>query len=323
MNRQKNLNIKPGIDHYTNRCVSHCISHCINHCIMYSSNLSNFYCHEVYPENSGTIYLSKNKIKVRKLIETIINKMYENNKNIIIHKSILTNVYINVSCVNTQQYKYSDDDCITFPTDNNQTVHVSLNYSGNIRIIKYVKDDDSIHYCFIDYNSGINEIIKEFRNIGCSKFYDPMNKELNKSLAISTLVPNSDGFVYIYSKLQIKPYEIINTNNDVNVESNVYSGSLYILQEREHVESKKNIYKIGRTNKSIDERLHGYPKGTSLLLVIGVPQNSTVQLESELINRFKEQFKNRTDIGKEYFEGNIKDMINIMFNFVIDKIYLT
>lgn len=76
-----------------------------------------------------------------------------------------------------------------------------------------------------------------------------------------------------------------------------------------------NIYKIGMTRKSIESRVANYPKGSLLYLVLGCIHQDTIKiLETELIKQFSKKYKQRTDIGTEYFEGNIIQMINDIVN---------
>jgi len=85
---------------------------------------------------------------------------------------------------------------------------------------------------------------------------------------------------------------------------------IYLLQEREFIKTKENIYKIGRTKKPNYDRFKQYPKG-SLLLSQNICHDCT-SLERIIMTVFKEKFKQRPDIGKEYFQGNCYDMIFII-----------
>lgn len=44
--------------------------------------------------------------------------------------------------------------------------------------------------------------------------------------------------------------------------------------------------------------------------------NDCVGMEKQLIKLFKESFKQRKDVGREYFEGNHVDMIDIIYSTV-------
>lgn len=78
---------------------------------------------------------------------------------------------------------------------------------------------------------------------------------------------------------------------------------LYIIQEREFWNQKRHIYKIGRTSESIDQRMKGYPKNSRLIYCREVFDSRTT--ENRIIEILKNVTTQRTDIGKEYFEGNI------------------
>lgn len=86
---------------------------------------------------------------------------------------------------------------------------------------------------------------------------------------------------------------------------------IYILQEREFFDKKEPVYKIGRTAQTIQDRLSGYPKQTKLIFCMQVTDSNEAErlIKSEL----KQKTKLRNDIGSEYFEGQIKDIISITF----------
>jgi hypothetical protein len=84
---------------------------------------------------------------------------------------------------------------------------------------------------------------------------------------------------------------------------------LYIIQEREFIKSKQPIYKIGFTKNGIIARTNGYPKQSIVRSCVTVNGNP----ELTLINLFKESYIHRTDIGNEYFEGDLKSMIFDLF----------
>ena len=88
---------------------------------------------------------------------------------------------------------------------------------------------------------------------------------------------------------------------------------IYLLQEREFIKSKENIYKVGMTKKENHKRFNQYAKGSILLFQMIC--NNCKNIEKQIIKLFKENFKLRKDIGNEYFEGDYKSMI--------DAIYLT
>ena len=87
--------------------------------------------------------------------------------------------------------------------------------------------------------------------------------------------------------------------------------SLYIVHEREFINSKQNIYKIGRSEQACLRRIKTYPKGSELYFHMRV--SDSVRAEKRALRAFKSMFKQRKDIGKEYFEGDIRLMLSFMF----------
>jgi len=91
---------------------------------------------------------------------------------------------------------------------------------------------------------------------------------------------------------------------------------IYLLQEREFINSKKNIFKIGRTCQDATGRFNQYPKNSILLFHI-ICYNS-IHYEKILKDKFKILFTLRDDIGNEYFEGDYKHMIHIIYDTIND-----
>lgn len=89
---------------------------------------------------------------------------------------------------------------------------------------------------------------------------------------------------------------------------------IYLLREREFVNTKENIYKIGRSKQENTKRFLQYPKGSQLILQESC--SDCLTLETALINEFKNHFIHRTDLGNEYFEGNISKMRHCIWEFV-------
>lgn len=87
--------------------------------------------------------------------------------------------------------------------------------------------------------------------------------------------------------------------------------SIYLIHEREFINKNVFIIKLGRTN-SIIKRYPQYPKGSRLIFALYTNSKDLVQVENALLHKFRDVFKARTDIGKEYFEGDVDEMINII-----------
>lgn len=85
---------------------------------------------------------------------------------------------------------------------------------------------------------------------------------------------------------------------------------VYLICEREFI--GKNVYKVGKTIQDPTDRMKAYPKGSILICAMNVT-NCHIQ-EKKLKRIFKQQFKQRTDIGIEYFEGDMNSMLKIFKN---------
>lgn len=86
---------------------------------------------------------------------------------------------------------------------------------------------------------------------------------------------------------------------------------IYLLQEREFIKTKENVYKVGMTKKENHERFNQYPKGS--ILLFQVICNNCKNMEKVVVKNFKESFIQRKDYGNEYFEGDYKRMIDIIY----------
>jgi hypothetical protein len=95
-------------------------------------------------------------------------------------------------------------------------------------------------------------------------------------------------------------------------------GFIYLLQEREHIRFNESIYKLGSTKNPIKIRVDKYPINSDLLYLRLVDNH--VEVERNLRNIFKSNFKQRTDVGREYFEGYLKNMINVLNDYIINPI---
>ena len=96
---------------------------------------------------------------------------------------------------------------------------------------------------------------------------------------------------------------------------------IYLLKEREFIKTGEDIFKIGRSSQFNDKRIKQYPKGSMVLLMIFC--GNSKQIEIFLINKFKEIFIQRKDIGVEYFEGCLLKMREIIIENIIKLDNLT
>ena len=98
---------------------------------------------------------------------------------------------------------------------------------------------------------------------------------------------------------------------------------IYLLREREFAEQNKNVYKIGRSvntafcrpSKTPYDRMNGYPKGSQIIMIYPV-NNNVITIETNLKQLMTAKFTRCDEYGTEYFKGNLRDIINIMTEFL-------
>ena len=93
---------------------------------------------------------------------------------------------------------------------------------------------------------------------------------------------------------------------------------IYLLQEREFRKSNENVYKIGKTKQEHLKRFNQYPTNSKLLLQIECIDCNSIEII--LIKMFKNKYIQRTDVGREYFEGCHKDMINNIYHTILNPV---
>lgn len=94
------------------------------------------------------------------------------------------------------------------------------------------------------------------------------------------------------------------------------AGVIYLIHLRKFIKEKSHIYKIGRA-RNIKERIGGYPKDSRVLFCMFTENH--IQMETDLISVFNLKFKKQTDIGAEYFEGNLVEMIQIISDYLQEQ----
>jgi len=82
---------------------------------------------------------------------------------------------------------------------------------------------------------------------------------------------------------------------------------IYLLQEREFKNYNIPVYKLGKTKQINNLRFNAYPKGSLLLSQLCCINCD--DCERQIISLFDKKYKNRDDIGREYYEGNYRSMI--------------
>lgn len=90
-------------------------------------------------------------------------------------------------------------------------------------------------------------------------------------------------------------------------------GYIYILIRGDFIENKQYIYKIGQTTRfPPHKRLWDYPYGS--LFISLFPCNSPIKLEKIIKKELNasNEITCKKEIGVEYFEGNLQNIINII-----------
>jgi len=84
------------------------------------------------------------------------------------------------------------------------------------------------------------------------------------------------------------------------------SGFIYMLIEREMIRLDEPTVKIGRTAISTKKRFAQYPNGSKLIASAEV--DDCVDAETQLIKMFDSKFKQMKEYGREYYNGDMKQM---------------
>lgn len=88
-------------------------------------------------------------------------------------------------------------------------------------------------------------------------------------------------------------------------------GYVYVIILREFLRAKESVIKFGCT-KDVTKRFTEYPKGSKLLFFQLV--DNYTQVERDILAKLREEFLQRRDIGREYFEGTIFRMLQLIYD---------
>lgn len=89
---------------------------------------------------------------------------------------------------------------------------------------------------------------------------------------------------------------------------------IYLLQEREFINTGQKIYKPGRTKQEDNNRFKGYPKGSNILVLLTCSNCEMFERMIKIL--FKKKYKQCTEIGTEYFKGDWMKMRDDMYTLV-------
>ena len=88
-------------------------------------------------------------------------------------------------------------------------------------------------------------------------------------------------------------------------------GYIYLIREREFVNTHQNIFKIGRTDAyDVRSRLKSYPSESEVIFFIKV--DFSKEVEKRLLKQFDLYFENKSIIGREYYYGEHEKMISLI-----------
>lgn len=93
-------------------------------------------------------------------------------------------------------------------------------------------------------------------------------------------------------------------------------GCIYLIHIREFLTTGQNVYKIGRTQQKDLKRFKAYPNGSELLF--HAKCNDCVSAEKYLIKLFSKYFLRRQDLGNEYFQGELSDMLRQLHKYMME-----
>ena len=161
--------------------------------------------------------------------------------------------------------------------------------------IDYLVCNDKPVFIYLDCEDQDKYLLDKtlFKQTYGTKSEKPLEKKRKREKPVKTIPLNIEE-------------TIVNTQ-DITVAEPQSNGYIYLLQEREFIKTGEPIYKLGKTTKTIQERLQGYPKGSRLILCIEV--EDCHEKEKKLLDKFRREFKLRKDIGNEYFEGDKQTMM--------------
>jgi hypothetical protein len=93
---------------------------------------------------------------------------------------------------------------------------------------------------------------------------------------------------------------------------------IYLLRTREFINADQHIYKVGRTSQERFKRIGDYSKGSETLIIRKCLD--CIKMEAKIIKILKSKYINRTDIGREWFEGDSNHMMDDINNSIKNEV---
>jgi hypothetical protein len=210
--------------------------------------------------------------------------------------------------------------------NNEKTYHERTYYERTCDIVKTKKCKSNSCKCeclsikLDDDGAFLSKII--FDDLKLSSKKCTLKKNNKKFVINDSFIPNKIKFSKNLCANDVKKNDIkendikendvkkndIRENNDVDDEKQQEkSGFCYVIHLREFIKSGENVYKIGRTQQKKFSRFNGYPKDSNVCVVKRV--NNCFACEDAIKESFNKMFKQRKDIGREYYEGKYDEIV--------------
>lgn len=116
------------------------------------------------------------------------------------------------------------------------------------------------------------------------------------------------------NKCKPKDFKEERSCQERDIENKSPHNYIYLIHDREFLNNKENIYKIGKTKQSNFKGFNSYSKGSALKLLIDCDNCDTAK--KDLMNIFQNKFQQMKDIGNQYFKGNEREMIGTILDYV-------
>jgi hypothetical protein len=91
---------------------------------------------------------------------------------------------------------------------------------------------------------------------------------------------------------------------------------VYLVKEREFITLNENVYFLGKSREKNMDLSNNHPKGSISIIKIECSDCDVVW--SALMKNFKSKYIHRTDLGREYFEGNKDRMADDIVKYVAE-----
>lgn len=171
-----------------------------------------------------------------------------------------------------------------------------------------IQDNENVE---VDRSSGKTVNTAEtINNIGTVNIVENNLTEINNIESVGTFATVNNFHIHLTC-----PSETV---VDVDEYLKTHSTHVYLLREREFIALDLPIYKLGKTRQLPNKRFANYPKNSKLHVC-----HDSADCDADeryLLSLFNLKFKRRSDIGTEYFEGNVEHMKKLMYQYFIELI---